>query len=417
MNFLKQAQSWVSKLSRKSVSVTADTAQYTANRKMDRFMTEGYIWNVIGYRCINEIVRSASQLNIEAYNTATGQIIPNHQLAVMLNKPNLHGDSFESFISKALTYYYTTGSTYIERVFSGKKVLEINVIPSQEVEVKKGNNAFLAGSYKWNGRIKKEYPVDPINGACDLFHFKEFNPIDPLNGLNPMESAAYSIDMHNLGMQWNNSLLKNSGRLSGILKTEDRVTEEQYSSLRDSLKQYTGTTNAAKAMILEGGLSWQQIGISPVDMDFQRSLDVASRNIASAFGVPFALVVPEASTYNNMTTAREMLYEQTVIPLLNRFLRQISTWLMPDQPIALRVNADGISALEGRREIKFERMIKAVQAGLLTRDEARLELGYDELGGMAGELIVTNSSIPLDATFSAGEMINESLTKTNQNAQ
>jgi hypothetical protein len=64
--------------------------------------------------------------------------------------------------------------------------------------------------------------------------------------------------------------------------------------------QFAGADNAGRPLLLEGGLKWQALSLSPADMDFAGLKAAAAREIALAFGVPPMLLgLPGDSTYAN----------------------------------------------------------------------------------------------------------------------
>jgi HK97 family phage portal protein len=65
------------------------------------------------------------------------------------------------------------------------------------------------------------------------------------------------------------------------------LTTEQFERLKAELEQsYAGGANAGRPMVLEGGLTWQSMALSPAEMDFAELKASAARDIALAFGVP-----------------------------------------------------------------------------------------------------------------------------------
>ena len=72
----------------------------------------------------------------------------------------------------------------------------------------------------------------------------------------------------------------------------------------DIKEQFTGQSNAGKPILLEGGLQWQEMNLTPKDMDFIESKNSAARDIALAFGVPPQLLTIKGdNSYNNMQEA------------------------------------------------------------------------------------------------------------------
>ena len=72
---------------------------------------------------------------------------------------------------------------------------------------------------------------------------------------------------------------------------------------------YQGSANAGRPMVLEGGLKWQSLALSPAEMDFAELKAAAARDIALAFGVPPMLLgLPGDSTYANYREANRALW-------------------------------------------------------------------------------------------------------------
>ena len=106
--------------------------------------------------------------------------------------------------------------------------------------------------------------------------------------------------IHNSAAAWNRALLDNAARPSGALvfAADDSggLTTEQFERLKDELNQsYAGGANAGRPMVLEGGLTWQSMALSPAEMDFAELKASAARDIALAFGVPPMLLGRPAS--------------------------------------------------------------------------------------------------------------------------
>src|SRR3546814_5352926 len=65
------------------------------------------------------------------------------------------------------------------------------------------------------------------------------------------------------------------------------LSAEQVDRLREELAEsFAGGANAGRPLLLEGGLKWQALSLSPAEMDFLALKDSSAREIAMAFGVP-----------------------------------------------------------------------------------------------------------------------------------
>ena len=185
------------------------------------------------------------------------------------------------------------------------------------------------------------------------------------------------------GLGWNKSLLDNAARPSGALvytARDGNLTTEQYERLKSELEQgFQGASNAGRPLLLEGGLDWKAMSLTPKDMDFIEARHVAAREIALAFGVPPMLLgIPGDNTYSNMAEATRSFWRQTVIPLVEKTANTLSLWLAPRYGgnLLLKPNLDGLPALASEREALWAMLEKA---SFLTTDEKRAVAGYSPL--------------------------------------
>jgi HK97 family phage portal protein len=126
-------------------------------------------------------------------------------------------------------------------------------------------------------------------------------------------------------------------------------------------------------MLLDGGLSWRPMGLTPKDMDFVEAKATAAREIALAFGVPPLLLgLPGDSTHANYAEANRAFYRQTVIPLARRTADAFAAWL-GGPGTRLEPDLDAVEALAPERESLWRRV---GAASFLTDDEKREAVGY-----------------------------------------
>ncbi len=163
---------------------------------------------------------------------------------------------------------------------------------------------------------------------------------------------------------------------------------EQYDRLKAELEQgFQGAARAGRPLLLEGGLDWKSMSLTPKDMDFIEAKHVAAREIALALGVPPMLLgIPGDNTYSNYQEATRSFWRSTVLPLVNRTAKSLSLWLAPAYagvrpggsdpaapPLDLRPDLDAIEALSTEREALWARIDAAT---FLTPDEKRAAVGY-----------------------------------------
>lgn len=353
-------------------------------RDYERFADEGYIRNVVAHRAVAMVAEAAAEVPWQLFDTSGGKRrrLADHPVLKLLNKPNPLQGGAELFQS-LYAYRMISGNAYVQA--AGPKEgapLELHALRPDRVSVIAGHHGLPAGYRHTVGDRYTDYPLDRVTGRGKVLHIKAFHPLNDWYGLSPIEAAAYSIDQHNQAGAWNQALLQNGARPSGALVVKaqeggaDTLSESQYERLRQQVDdQFSGARNAGRPLLLEGGLDWCEMSLSPREMDFIEAKNSAARDIALAFGVPPQLLgLPGDNTYANLAEARLALWEQTVLPLVDTFCDALNNWLLPHYGGALELHydTDGISALSTRREQVWDRVNSAT---FLTDEEKRNLVG------------------------------------------
>jgi HK97 family phage portal protein len=340
-----------------------------------------YKSNVIVNRCVNIISQAAGHVPwIVLTQTSQGlQKKSDHRACKLLKRPNPNTAGAE-FFCEIIATKLLFGNSYILGVGSNQAPIELHSLNPLDVEVIL-NNSEITG-YKYAG--KKIYSVNPLSKQSQVLHIKNYNPASKIYGLSCLDPANKVIDLHNRATDWNHTLLKNGARPSGalIVNGGNYLSDEQFSRLKQELQEkYYGSNNAGKPMLLEGGLDWKEMSISPKDMDFIESKNSAAREIALAFGVPPQLLgINGDNTYSNMQEARLALWEETIIPLLDKIADSLTNWLSQqfNEEIVIDFDRDCISLLTARREKLW---MTLTNIGFMSINEKRALVGLSEVEG------------------------------------
>jgi HK97 family phage portal protein len=368
-------------------------------RRYDRLADEGYVRNAIGYRCTKMISEASASVPWKLMNKKAA--VEEHAVLDLLANPApmIGGQAlFEAFFA----YLLLEGNTYLEGVspFDNRPPQELWALRPDRMKVVPGARGMpQAYDYTVNGEIIR-WDVDQITGRGPIMHLKEFHPLNDWYGLSRIEPAAYGIDQHNEASKHNKALLQNGARPSGALIFKPVVINGQAQSAPpDIIKaaekrledEHSGSRNAGKPMALGGNIDWQEMGLSPKDMDFAAGKADSARDICLALGVPHVLIVPGQGTFNNRAMARLELFEDTVLPLFGRATDHLNAWLMPRYGDQFRLvpDLDAVQALEPRRETKRTGAVNLFKSQILRRDEARAMLGYDAISGEEGDAFFT----------------------------
>jgi HK97 family phage portal protein len=338
---------------------------------------EGYMTNAVVHRAVKLVAESVASVTFLLYEGAAER--DRHPLLDLLTRPNPKQDG-ASFLEAVCTYLLLAGNAYVEGVALDGAVRELYALRPDRMHVVPGADGWAeAYDYTAAGRtVRFDQTLPPLP---PILHLTCLHPLDDHYGLAPLEAAAVAVDTHNTAARWNKALLDNAARPSGAVVyagAENAVmSDQQFERLKRELAEnYEGATNAGRPMLLEGGLDWKAMSLSPKDMDFMEAKHAAAREIALAFGVPPMLLgIPGDNTYSNYQEANRVFWRQAVLPLASRIGSALAQWLAPTfgDDLRLAIDTDRIEALSSDRAALWDRVTKAP---FLTINEKRAAIGY-----------------------------------------
>src|SRR5258708_16246064 len=129
------------------------------------------------------------------------------------------------------------------------------------------------------------------------------------------------VDIQKAGQKWNLGLLNNMARPGGAWVTDALRGDQEYTSLKREIKaKFGGTRNAGETAMLHGGVKWQSMSMSPMELDWIESDNKSDRDIAGIFfNFPLFLLGLADSTYSNQEEPRYALNTEIELPLSDMF--------------------------------------------------------------------------------------------------
>jgi len=345
-----------------------DAAEEGFARSYETQFDEVYRRNPVGQRAVRLVAGMLGGLTIDGPSTSSGQT------AVALVKAS---GLLEGITASLLLQ----GNAYVQLIADGgDQPVELCPLRPERVQVVSDERGWPVGYlYRAGARVTRVNRLDPF-GRIQLAHIKALHPRDDHYGMGCIEAAIAAASVHNRASRWNKSLLDQGARPSGALSYEPAdgsvMSAEQFKRLKEELaSEFSGSGNAGRPMLLEGGLKWQALSLTPADMDFVALKEGAARDIALAFGVPPVLVgLPGDATYANAREAGRALYRQTILPMAGKILdalgAMLSDWL---GPVSLSVDTDQISELAEDRAALWQAV---GSASFLSDAEKREMLGF-----------------------------------------
>jgi HK97 family phage portal protein len=338
------------------------------------FAREGFMTNPIAHRSIRLIAEAAASVPLDA---AGADAETARRVTALIAAPNPR-QAGPALLEALFLQLILSGNAYLECVALDGNPRELHVLRSDRMRVVPGPDGWPeAYEYGVNGRAVRFHAAE---GTSPVLHLMLAHPIDDHYGLSAMEAAATAIDIHNEASRWNKAFLDNAARPSGALvyaADGANMSEEQYDRLKRELEEgFQGAANAGRPLLLEGGLDWKPLSLSPKDMDFIELKNVAAREIALAFGVPpLVLGLAGDNTHANYAEANRVFWRQCVAPLVRKTAQSLSLWLSQHMggSVVLTPDFDGVDAMNETREPLWQAV---TAADFLTIDEKRKMLGF-----------------------------------------
>lgn len=354
---------------------------------------EGYAANGYVMRCIRMRAEAVSAIPLILYADRTKEReIERHRLLELLDSPN-EEDSWPSLVEDFVGFRQLSGNSYMYAPpVTANTPRELYALTPGATVPNVVRGQLIGYRYSSEQGQQTFMPQDVAHWMC-------WNPRDSNIGLSPLASAAYAVTQNNEAKKWNAAVLQNGGRTWGVMTSEKNLTDKQYDRLKKDIKEkYSGAENAGKPVLLEGGLHWEQVGLTSQDMDWLQGLNFSMREICAVYGTPPQLLGdPTSATYANYREANKAYYRGTIVPELASLREQLNRWLVPKfdrtRKLWLDFDLDGVEALQ---EDKAELWNRLNSTTFLTINEKRMAAGYEAIGAEGDTIFVPATNLPLD---------------------
>ncbi|MBD2798959.1 phage portal protein, partial [Xenorhabdus sp. M] len=127
---------------------------------------------------------------------------------------------------------------------------------------------------------------------------------DGFLGRSPVTICRETLGLGLAQQRHGASIMKDGMMAAGVIKAADWLDGIKGSKALEALERYKGARNAGKTPILEGGMEYQQLGMSNQDAEWLASRRFTIDDIARMFNVsPIFLQEYSNSTYSNFSEA------------------------------------------------------------------------------------------------------------------
>ncbi|NQY98032.1 MAG: phage portal protein [Henriciella sp.] len=332
---------------------------------------EGYAGNAIVYRCARMIAEAAASIALQCSDEAAQNL---------LQEPS-PDQSGQGLLKQLYIDLQVTGNAWAEAVTLTGETTPRGLfgLRADAVRVRLDDRGHVSG-YAVKRKQGERLIGRERDGWSPVLHLKLYHPSGSAYGLAPLSAARRALDMHNGSAGWAKALIDNAARPSGALmygKDGARLTDEQFDRLKEQLaSEHSGAANAGRPLLLEGGLDWKPMSLSPAEMDFAETRHAAAREIALAFGVPPMLLgIPGDNTYATYKEAHSAFWRLTVLPLVQKTANALGVWLRGRfEDVAVTAQIDQVPAFAAERDAVWARVSAS---SFLSDEEKRAMLGVE----------------------------------------
>jgi HK97 family phage portal protein len=206
-------------------------------------------------------------------------------------------------------------------------------------------------------------------------------------GKSPIQVHRNSIGLHLAGQEYMGGILKNGAHIPGILTTDAKLTPESAERLAKSWRaRFGGSVNAGNTPVLEQGLKYQALNLSPADAQWLEVNNATIQDVARIFGVPLHMLGSlERSTNNNIEQQALEFVTQTLRPLIKIWEAEFSKLFAPRDQGKVYFKFDLNSLLRGDVKTRATLYDTLLKWGAVNVDEVRRLEGFNAIATGEGK--------------------------------
>ena len=358
------------------------------------------------YACIGKISTTVASIDKNVYKRAKRgkDFQQDHPIYGLLNQSaDFQTPSFtfwESIISDSMLY--GKGYAYIEREKGTGRPLSLVFMPAPQVTAfkdPKGRKRYAYAQLDKDGRRTKTLELDYNSVIC----------IPAFRGMSPIELHRQNLGLAKSAENFGASFFGSGGHLSGVLKLDKSLTDEQYQTLKQQWNMaYHGTQSNHATAILEHGIEYERFGVPPDQAQFIETRKLQAQEIARIFGVPASIIGLESNlNYNSVEQQAQFFATFTIAPLVKRIENELNAKLMDGEEMGRYfIEFDLSSLLRGDNQSRAAYISTLIRDGVMTVNEARSIEGLNPVEG--GDLnLIQSNLLPLDKASAFGEKLVE----------
>jgi HK97 family phage portal protein len=349
----------------------------------------GTAGNSAVFACLQVIATAIGEPELRVYRTtpAGRVVVPSSPLGDLLARPNpvFALDTLLAYVSACL---HVEGNAYWRKLRSGDPetgnvVALWPISPTRIGPWTDPHSSDFITAYRYFYAPGRYQDIPTAN----IVHFRYgVEDRDHRVGTAPLKRLAREVSSDEQATRYADRLLANLA-INGLTLTFDKEAPPIDQATADELKARIsaayGGDNAGSTAVLSPGATLTALGFSPEQMDLKVLHRVPEERISAVLGVP-AIVAGlgaglDRSTYANFSEARESFTETKLLPLWKSLAADLTIQLVPDftsdRSTVLAFDTSEVRALATDQNAEAEKLKTLVEAGIISTDEARAEIG------------------------------------------
>ena len=257
------------------------------------------------------------------------------------------------------------GNAFIEKKFIANRLVSLVPLLPQNMVVKRLVTGALEYKYTENGN-ERFIPVK------NIMHIRGFG-LDGVCGMMPMKTGRDVIGSAMAVEESAAKIFEQGLQSSGFLSAENALTDDQRERLRGYMASFTGSKNAGKIMVLEGGLKYQGVTMNPEDAQMLESRAFSIEEICRWFRVPPFMVghtTKQSSWASSLEGMNLQFLTHTLRPLLVNIEQEIDRCLLDsDDDVFAEFSVEGLLRADSAGRAAY--YTSALQNGWMSRNDVR----------------------------------------------
>ncbi|MDO4199867.1 MAG: phage portal protein [Clostridia bacterium] len=344
------------------------------------------------YTCIRVIAEAIAGLPLHLYKSKSEgkEKAKAHPLySILHDEPNPEMTSFvfrETLMGHLLLY----GNAYAQIIRNGRgDVMGLYPLMPNKMQVDRASNGEIYYTYILGSGDSPEIKNNKTNVVylrrSDVLHIPGLG-YDGIVGYSPIALAKNTIGMAIACEEYGAKFFANDASPSGILEHPGILNDPE--KLRKSWNEmFSGSGNSHKIAVLEEGLQFKNISVSPNEAQFLETRQFQLNEIARIFRVPPHMVGDlERSTFSNIEEQSLEFVKYTLAPWISRWEQSLKKALLNEsekKDYFIQFNVDGL--LRGDYQSRMNGYSIGIQNGFLSVNDVRsfenMDLLPDSSGG------------------------------------